>query len=197
MRGDSPIAARIDALIEAFDRIPGRCTLFIGNVDCCTDAGAARLFDRLVFGSGATLRLVLSSTRELPLDIACARLEDVIRLLGASELAFDEAEIRAVFGPGLCGQLGDAAAAELLLHTGGWPAAVRMMQIILDGAADPRAALGSFSGSDETLAHLLNRQVLSAFPAAARQFLLRICLLRTFCLDLCRELLSACADAGV
>lgn len=187
LRGDRPLAARIDALLEALDHVPGPSSLFIDNLDCCTDPAMGRLLDRLVFGSAASLRLVLSSTRALPYDGARAQLEGMIRQLGVAELAFDEAETRALYGADLCRRIGDGAVAEVLLRTEGWPAAVRMTQIILANAPDPAAALRHFSGSDETIAQLLNRQVLSGFSAEARQFLLRICLLRTFCVDLCRE----------
>ena len=71
-------------------------------------------------------------------------------------------------------RLGNDGVEAVARRTEGWPAAVRMAQIILSNAADPVAALTDFSGSDEALAHLLNGQVLSGFPEAVREFLLCI-----------------------
>ncbi len=85
----------------------------------------------------------------------------------------------------MCAQLGPVAIASVVRQTEGWPAAVRLAQIILSGADKPLEALERFSGADEDLADLLNRQVLAGFTPEARQFLLEIAPLRSFCAELC------------
>lgn len=184
-RGNQPIDTRIEALIDLIDRYPLPITLFIDNINCCTDDALGRLLDALVFDTKPTVQLVLSSTQEIPLDTSRAVLEGLIRQLSHAELSFNVAEVGGLLGNDVCTRIGTHGIEEVARHTEGWPAAVRMAQIILSSASQPLSALATFSGSDEGLAHLLNRQVLSGFPAEVREFLLCIAQLRTFCLDLC------------
>lgn len=184
-RGHDPVDLRIDALIEAIDRRPEPLTLFLDNLQSCPDAALGRLIDRLCFHTRSDVRLVFSSTRELPFDVARARLEGRLWSIGARDLGFDGGEVAELLGPALVEAIGADGVAQVAARTEGWPAAVRMAQIILSHADDPRLALQDFSGSDEALAQLLNRQVLSGFSDGLREFLYCLAQLRTFSAELC------------
>ncbi|MBS0370531.1 MAG: winged helix-turn-helix transcriptional regulator [Proteobacteria bacterium] len=183
--GHDTLERRIDALLELIDRYPIPLTLFVDNLNYCKDVALGALLDKLIFQTRPSLQVVFSSTEALPLNVSRAFLEGLIRQVGTAELSFDREEVGGVLGAELCSRIGSQGQAEVARHTEGWPAAVRMAQIILSNTSQPLAALTGFSGSDEGLAHLLNRQVLSGFPAEVRDFLLCIGLLRTFSLDLC------------
>ncbi|MGQ0698617.1 MAG: LuxR C-terminal-related transcriptional regulator [Panacagrimonas sp.] len=186
-RGHEPAEKRIDALIELIAGYPLPMTLFIDNLQFCSDPALGRLLDWLCFRTQATVHLVLSSTREMPLDVARAELEGLIRQIGPADLGFGSDEVGELLGPELCQRIGLQGLEAVTRQTEGWPAAARMVQIILSNAEDPRATLKTFSGSDQALAKLLNRQVLSGFPAEIRDFLLCLAQLRTFCLELCTQ----------
>jgi len=185
-RGNESIERRIDALVELIDRYPIPLTLFIDNLNYCKEPALGALLDKLIFHTRPSVQFVFSSTEELPLNVSRACLEGLIRQIGTAELSFNLEEVGGLLGSELCTRIGTLGLAEVARHTEGWPAAVRMAQIILSNTQQPLASLASFSGSDEGLAHLLNRQVLSGFPADVRDFLLCIGQLRTFSLDLCR-----------
>ena len=184
-RGDDSLERRIDGLIDAVNRRPEPLSLFIDNLQSCPDAALGRLIDRLCFDTRADLRLVLSSTRELPFDAARAQLEGRLRMVDAGELAFEHDEVAELLGPTLVAAIGSDGVAQVTARTEGWPAAVRMAQIILSHADDPQRALQAFSGSDQALAQLLNRQVLSGFSDRLRDFLYCLAQLRTFSVELC------------
>lgn len=184
-RGDEPMEARIDAVLDAVARLPDPSLIFIDNLGYCDDETLGTLLDRLVFRTPSSVRFVLSSTDQLPMNLARAKLEGRLREVGYAELSLKADEVRSLLGPELCAQLGDAAIATVVRQTEGWPAAVRLAQIILSGAERPLEALERFSGADEDLAALLNRQVLAGFTPEARQFLLEIAPLRSFCAELC------------
>lgn len=185
--GDETLDRHIDALIDTLNRYPLPITLFIDNLHYCNEPALGRLLDRLCFATRASVNLVLSGTSALPLNSTRAVLEGLIRSIGPADLSFGVDEVARLLGPQLCAALGKAGVAAVAQQTEGWPAATRMAQIILTGSATPRTALDGFAGTDEGLAYLLNRQVLSGFSAEAREFLLVISLLRSFCLDLCRH----------
>ena len=183
--GDAPIESRIAALIDVIARMPGPVVIVLDNLGYCTDETLSYLLDRLVFRTPSSLRLVFSSTHAIPMSLARAKLEGRVRELGYADLSLGPADIRELLGPSLCQQLGDEAVDAVARQTEGWPAAVRLAQIILQTAERPTEALAKFSGADEDLSDLLNQQVLAGFDADARQFLLAISPLRSFCAELC------------
>lgn len=184
-RGDEPIENRINTLIEAASRYPRPMTVFVDNLEFCTDTYLGRLLDRLVFETPPSVRFVFSSTSELPLNLAKAKLAGLVRHIGYSELSLECDLVAELLGPDLSAAVGKAGLQSITRQTEGWPAAVRMLQIVLADSPQPLALLEQFRGSDEDLSALLQRQVLSGFTRELREFLLDIANLRTFCVDLC------------
>jgi LuxR family maltose regulon positive regulatory protein len=186
-QGDDPVDERIAALLRNLSLLAGPVVLFIDNLNCCVDETLGRVLDALIFGTPAAVRLVLASTGALPFNRARARLEGRLRQVGYAELSLGEDDIRQLLGAELCGRLSSAALSAVARQSEGWPAAVRLMQIVLSAAQRPEEALACFSGADEDLAALLNRQVLQGFDQGSRRLLLEISLLRSFSVELCRH----------
>lgn len=186
-RGDESLDSRIESLIRiASERAEG-FTTFIDNLHFCTDPLLGPLLDRLVFETPAHARFVLSSTTALPIHLARAKLEGRVRQVGYADLSLDLAGLTDLLGPRIAGTLGPEHLEAILDQTEGWPAALRMMQLALATSREPRALLQQFSGSDEDLVALLNRQVLSGLSPALRDFLLAIAPLHTFDAALCAQ----------
>lgn len=186
---------RIQRLLEAIDSIDEHFTLFIDNLNHCTDPQLGRLLDKLIFETLPTAHFVFSSTTEPPFNLVRAKLEGLVRQVGYAELRFTSTEVKELLGPDVGNRIGAAGIDAITRQTEGWPAAVRMAQILLAGSTDPVAELQRFSASNEDLAHLLNRQVLSGFDDSVRSFLLDIAPLRRFTIDLCRYA-TGCEDAA-
>ncbi len=186
IRGDELLESRIAVLLDRVARLPDPALIFIDNLGYCTDDTIGYLLDRLIFRTPSTVRFIFSSTDRLPINLTRAKLEGRVREIGLTDLSLRPTEIRELLGPELCLQLGEAAVEGIVRQTEGWPAAVRLVQIILSGADRPMDVLARFSGADEDLSNLLNRQVLAGFSPEIRQFLLQIAPLRSFCVDLCR-----------
>jgi LuxR family transcriptional regulator, maltose regulon positive regulatory protein len=184
-QSDDPPDERIDRLIGELARREEPSVLLIDNISFCDDETLRPLVDALVFQTSAHFSLIIAGTREPPMSMARAKLEGKLTCIGFADLAMGDPEIRALFGPALCKQLGDDALRLVARHTEGWPAAIRLMQIILQSAEHPLETLRAFSGTDEDLADMLNRQVLADFDDSGRQFLLEIAELRSFCVPLC------------
>lgn len=72
----------------------------------------------------------------------------------------------------------DAASVELLCrHTEGWPAALHLAGLSLQGEEDHRAFIERFAGDDRNLADYLTGEVLDQLSDESREFLLRTCIL--------------------
>lgn len=186
-QGEAPLAERIDALIERLHDLGQGFTLFIDNLHCCTDPALPRVLDGLVLHTPPALHLVLSSTQDIPFDQTTAQLRGLLTPIGPADLSFSTVEVGALLGPLLCDQIGHRGIEEVARRTEGWPAAVRMAQIILSQANDPIAALEGLSGTQAALSRLLQQQVFGAFPAPVQTFLLSVAPLRSFSLALCRD----------
>lgn len=184
-RGDESLETRIESLVRVASERRGGFTTFIDNLHFCTDPQLGPMLDRLVFDTPEHARFVFSSTAALPIHLARAKLEGRVRQVGYTDLSLDLAGVADLLGPRITEALGTEHLEAILNQTEGWPAALRMMQLALAGSREPRALLQQFSGSDEDLVALLNRQVLRGLPQVLRDFLLAIAPLHTFDAALC------------
>jgi LuxR family maltose regulon positive regulatory protein len=191
MRGDEPLERRIDALLDVLARLSEPVTVFIDNLNSCTDDALGPVLDALVFRTPASARFVWSSTLELAIDRGRAKLEGRVRHVGFAQLSLDARETGDLLGVDLERHIGHAGIDAVQQRTEGWPAAVRLAQIVLTASDQPLTALGTFSGTDEDIAALLNRQVLGRFSPQLREFLMSLSLLRTFGAALCRHAIGS------
>lgn len=182
----APIESRINSLEQALAALPERSTIFIDNLNSCVDPELGRLLDALIFRSEAAVRFIWSSSTKLPFNFARAKLQGLIRQVGLAELSLNDAEVGELLGADLGGRIGVLGIQALLQQTEGWPAAIRLAQIILADADQPLRVIEDFSGSDEDIAALLNRQVLAGFSTELRAFVLALAPLRCFSVDLAR-----------
>lgn len=180
--------ADLDRLLQHLVGMAGTTVLFIDNLSFCTDPQLPVLLERLVFGSGPRLRLVLSGTNALPLDVTRAKLELGAVELGAAQLALDVPSIARLFERAGMARPDDATLAAVYAQTEGWPAAVRLLQVLMaqsDGdGAEPQQVLARFSGEDHDIAAVLTRRVLAGFEPRLVQFLAEMALVREFSAEL-------------
>ncbi|MEH3148757.1 MAG: LuxR C-terminal-related transcriptional regulator [Methylobacterium frigidaeris] len=184
-RGDAQ--ARIDRIVQALEAAPGDTTLFLDNLNSCDDADLTLLMDALVFRSPRSLRIVASSTRPIAFDIGRARVEMKLRRLTPMELGFDHRDTVAVLRAAGLQDVAPETVAAIVRRTEGWPAAVRLVQLILEGEAGETRAIEGFTGADSDFAALLSRRLMGTFDPELVAFLHDIAVLRVFSADLARR----------
>ncbi|MEK8025898.1 LuxR C-terminal-related transcriptional regulator [Pseudaquabacterium rugosum] len=190
-----------DRLYTVLARLARPVVLCIDNLHVCTDPRLADVLERLVFGTGAALRLALSSTQDLPLDLLRAKLELNTVELQAAHLALDPQSLRALLLQAGLPDPAPALVARMHALTEGWPAAARLLQVLI--AQQPASAPGQgaeavverFSGRDHDMAAVLTRRVLHGFPARQVEFLMEMALLREFSAELAEDA-TGCAEAA-
>ena len=186
MAGGEAIEGRAETLLRTIAQLPVPSTIFIDNLNSCSDEALGDFLDALIFRTAPSTRFVWSSSAELPFSVARAKLQGLIHQIGFSELSLNHDETHQLLGSDLSDRIGPSGVELLMKHTEGWPAAIRLAQILLLDTEEPLKALESFSGSDEDITALLNRQVLKGFTPKLRDFVLRLAQLRTFSTDLAR-----------
>jgi LuxR family transcriptional regulator, maltose regulon positive regulatory protein len=183
----------VDEVLMQLAQFPGETVLFIDNLGFCHDRLLPELLARLVFSSGPDLRLVLSSTRDMPIDIVRAKLEKGAIELGGPQLSFDRKSTMRLFEEAGVAGIGEEALSRIQSQTEGWPTAVRLLQVLMTTeqrlggtGAEPDAAsvLDRFSGDHRDIARMLTRKVLVGFDPDLVQFMLEIALVREFSVEL-------------
>lgn len=192
--GDDPRSG-IERLHHLLERITSPITLFIDNLSFCVDPLLSPLLERLIFGGAPHVRLVLSGTGRLPIDSTRAKLElGAVELL-ASQLAFDaESTTRLLHMANVAHDQATVARVQEL--TEGWPAAVRLVQILMAEAGESGPVLARFSGTDSDVADVLTRRVLARFDPELATFLVEVALLREFSADLSEHVTGRKEAAG-
>ncbi|MDD3444580.1 MAG: LuxR C-terminal-related transcriptional regulator [Zavarzinia sp.] len=181
-RGSQP--HRIDRLVAHLNRLPGETAIFIDNLNSCRDPALALLIDALVFRTMDALHLSMTSTDPIPFDAGRARIEMKLRRITISELGFDFGTTAALLQASGVRDLTREHIAAVVTKTEGWPAAIRLIQLILTNETDPVEGLESFSGADADLADLLSRRLISSFDPDLVSFLHDIAELRGFSVEL-------------
>lgn len=185
---DPPLKARTQRLTESVrGRTEQAFTLFIDNLNYCNDEQIGYLLDALIFDTSSNLQVVISSTTEPPINIVLAKLRGHICQIGHKELSFSATEIGELLGPEIVNKIGKENVSVVAQQTEGWPAAVRMAQIILSASDNPVAEISSISATNQDLSALLNRNVVGSLPQDLQYFLLQISSLRKLSSNLCQH----------
>lgn len=187
-KSDEPIEQRLDMVVDFFCQQDGPVMLFIDNLDYCADETLGALFNNLVFRTGSQFFLILASTREPMVNFNRAMLEGLVERYGFEELGLNREGVKELFGKSLCEILGDRGLERAVEVSEGWPAALRLMQIILTKSSEPLAMLDEFSGADADLASMLNDRLISSFDNQFSEFLFTISLVKSFTGPLCQVL---------
>jgi ATP/maltotriose-dependent transcriptional regulator MalT len=180
----------LEAIVSDIRRLHGRTVIFIDNLDVCVDPMIPAFIERLTFHRVPNVHLVVSSVRNLPIDLIRVKLEVDGLLLGTEQLCFDRDETRQLFVLSGFARLDDKTILDIYAHTEGWPAAVRLAQVLMSEqrqfrcphAAEsfPPTPLRDFSGDQKDISRVLTERVLAMIDPAGARFLMEIALVREF-----------------
>ena len=160
------------------------------NIECL-DAIA-----ELAVNLPAGAQLVVATRGASPLPLSRLRSRGAVIELGASDLALDGAEARALLeGAGV--RLADHDVAELIERTEGWPVGLYLGALALNAGRADTAANLAFSGDDRLVADYLGSELLARLSAAEVSFLTRTSVLDRMSGPLCDAVLGTTGSAGV
>lgn len=186
----------LDDVLAGLAQLEGPAALFIDNLGSCRDPHLGVALQRIVAESPPSLHLVFSSTLPLPLDLARTKLAMDVLELQAPQLCFDHAATASLFrNAGLTG-VSEAELARIQAQTEGWPAAVRLVQVLMS-APGQQVALQDlrFGGDQSDMAQVLTRHVLVGFVPEQLTFLMEVALLPEFSVELAGTV-TGCDHAG-
>jgi LuxR family transcriptional regulator, maltose regulon positive regulatory protein len=164
--------AIVERLLEDLGSLETRAWLVLDDVHELDSKEALSQLELLILRAPPTLRVVLSTRRDLRLGLHRLRLEGEVTEIRAADLRFSLEEARDLFqAAGV--QLPEPALAALMARTEGWVAGLRLAALSLAGHPDPERFAAEFSGSERTVAQYLLVEVLERQPEEVRRLLLR------------------------
>lgn len=175
---------RIDEVIGWLNKRGDEVAFFFDNINGSRDPEIASLIDALIFRTRTSTRILMSSRNPIPFDIARARMELNLRRITIDELGFDYAATAAMVKDAGLDDLSEETIGAIVSKTEGWPAAVRLMQLIMSGESQPEKCIEQFSGADADFAALLSSRLIATFDPHLVTFLHDISELRSFCAEL-------------
>ena len=130
------------------------------------------------------VQLVVSTRSDPGLGIARLRARGDLVEIRAADLRFDQGEIeRFLTGLGVVG-LSDEEVQGLLEATGGWPAPLRLLALLIQDH-EPIAFVNSFAGAQRPVVEYLTTDVLELLEPDAQDFVLKVSILTRMCGSLC------------
>lgn len=170
----------VAAVLAKLARVDDSLILFIDNLQHCTDVQLRTFLDELAFATPSALRVILASTTTLPIDTARTRLELRDLELGREQLRFEAGDTERLFLAAGGRVPGPTALALIQAQTEGWPAAVRLLQVLVAEGWSDTEVCQSLSGRDHDVAGMLLARMLDGFEPLLVRLLQELALLREF-----------------
>ncbi|HEX6509711.1 MAG TPA: LuxR C-terminal-related transcriptional regulator, partial [Chloroflexota bacterium] len=149
--------------------------------------GMARFLERLP----PQLKLVIASRMRPALPLARLRVNREILEIGTADLAFTEDEVQQFTSTIMGLPASQVDVAPLTARLGGWPAALQLLCLSIEGASNPAESVARFTGSNRHVMDYLIEQVLLQQPPDVQTFLLHTCVLDRMSAPLCEALLES------
>lgn len=174
---------RIERVVAALGATTGDLYIILDNADLGDIAETQRLIDALVFGTPDSIRLVISSSTRPPFDVTRSLLELRLKSIGAAELGFALTDIQTLFEEAGVSNLDRSFAAQILRLSEGWPAAVRLMQVLISAGGAALTGESEAWGGESLLESLFER-LMERLQPDLQTFLIEISAFSAFSQDL-------------
>lgn len=176
--------------------IPKDLYLIIDDYHHVDDQRAHRLVQKLVDHCPGNLHIAIASRASPPLSISRLRVLGRVTEIGFGELPFNADETARFLEQNL-GSVKLQADEVRLIHdkTGGWPASLELMAIMLRSRPESRARLRELGWSSTELQAYLAEEVVAHLPTALIDFMEQVSVCRRFNVDLATAVTGS-ADAA-
>ena len=142
------------------------------------------------------IAVAFASRAELPIPIARLRAQGLVSELRVADLAMTRIEAASLLR--VAGLQLDRAGIDALLHrTEGWPAALALAALALEGESVPGPAPARFSGSDRLVAEYLRDEVLAGLSDEELRFAVHTSVLEVLTAPLCDAVLETSGSADM
>lgn len=187
LEGDGSISmdAAVAVAVNGASAVARDLYLIVDDYHYIDDPWAHKLMQKLLDHCPGNLHLAIASRASPPLNVSRLRVSGQLSELGFGELPFDLQETQAFFEQNLPGV--KLSIDELqLIHdlTGGWPASLQLLAIVLKTRPKARAALRDLRWKLSDLQTYLAEDVIAHLPTELNTFIEQISICKRFNVEL-------------
>ena len=185
-------AELVDSLARDLADLPAAAAVVIDDAQFAE--AAQRMLARVAQQLPPHVRLLVASQHNPVFSTSRLRLAGVITELRAGDLAFTDVEVEQLLElAGLGREPIDGRRLRSL--TEGWPAGVQMAVLAMRAGGDPREVIDALASTTRETSDYLANEVMNRLPPELAGFLVNICVLDEFDVQLCQAV-SGQDDAG-
>src|SRR5918998_3424063 len=182
-------------LINGLTDFSQRVAIVLDDFHCIKEAECHRMVTFFVEHLPESVHVIFSTRHDLPLPVGRWRARSEVIEIRAEQLAFSEEEVVSLFKDNLHLDIAPGDLRTLLDRTEGWPAALSLAALSLQGKKDMHAFVESFRGSNRFIVEILAEEVLATRSEEEREFLLLSSILERLSASLC-ETITGMRNAG-
>ena len=194
--GMEPMLRIVPTLVNELCEIDQPTVLVLDDYHVLTQEAVHASVSYLIEHLPPSLHLVIATRSDPPLSLGRRRASGEMTEVRAAQLGFSVAEASQLLSDRF-GLKMDASSVQLLCQrTEGWPAALHLAGLSLQGDSDPRRFVERFAGDDRNIVDYLTSEVLEGLPVRRREFLFRTSVLDHLTGPLC-DAVAGVADSAV
>ncbi|MCM2310661.1 MAG: LuxR C-terminal-related transcriptional regulator [Steroidobacteraceae bacterium] len=158
--------------------------LFLDDAHVISNPAAVSIVDWLLSNAGTELRSVVGSRQAVGWATAELRVRGQLLEIDQRSLAFDVDEARQFCAARLSRALEGRALEQLVDKTEGWPAAMELLTLALNDAANPGRLVAEFATTERGILEYLADAVFGRLPAEQRHLAHQLAQFDRFCPEL-------------
>jgi ATP/maltotriose-dependent transcriptional regulator MalT len=178
--GGSDPRAALESLAGDLARLAERTVVFLDDLHVLQDEASRATIDWLVNYSPKLIQYVLGSREEIALRLGSLRVQGRLVEVEARNLQFTAEEAADFCSRRLGASLPESELRSLIAKTEGWPAALELATLALEGAADHANLIARFAGSDRDVVDYLGDVLLRRLDPELRRFACGVALFDRF-----------------
>ena len=176
LAGDFTSGAKplLEAIAGDLARLQGRLVLFLDDFHFIRQPDIVEIVDWLANYAPRNIQFVIGSREELGIRVAGLRVRRQLFEIGIDRMQFGLAEASLFCRSRLGLDLSAHELQQLMSKTEGWPAALELAAMALDGLSNQAGLIEQFAGTDTNVVDYLGEVVLSRLDERTRAFVSRI-----------------------
>jgi LuxR family maltose regulon positive regulatory protein len=184
----SEVKSVLEALADELARVQQRIVLFLDDLHFVQSPEVLEIVDWLANYAPRTIQQIIGTRDKRRLRLSSLRVRRLLFELDLRQLQFDAEEAARFCRNRLGRDLSAEDLRRLLIKTEGWPAALELVALALDGVADQVGFIEQFAGTDSSLVDYLGEVVLSRMDERTRALVFRISMFDRICAPLAEAL---------
>ena len=181
----------LEAIAGDLARLRGRLVLFLDDLQFIRQPDVIEIVDWLANYAPRNIQFVIGSREEPAIRVAGLRVRRQLFEIGIQRMQFGRDEASQFCRSRLGRDLPARELQHLMSKTEGWPAALELAAMALEGVTDQAAMIEQFAGTDTSVVDYLGEVILSRLDERTRSFVFRISMFDRISAPLARSLEGA------